>query len=132
MMTVEEAVAGRRCIRAFLPKPVPRELIERILLTAGRAPSGSNVQPWKVWVLDGAVKGEISRELADLYDAGKVSEREYNYYPERGRCFPEKAAACRCIPLGACKSAFIRYITTYHKPLLTGPYRQVPLPQCYP
>ena len=85
MMTVEEAIAGRRCIRAFLPKPVPRELIERILLTAGRAPSGSNVQPWKVWVLDGAVKREISGELADLYDAGKVSEREYNYYPEKWR-----------------------------------------------
>ena len=53
MMTVEEAITGRRCIRAFLPKPVPRELVERVLLIAGRAPSGSNVQPWKVWVMDG-------------------------------------------------------------------------------
>jgi nitroreductase len=85
MMIVEEAITGRRCIRAFLPKPVPRELIERILLIAGRAPSGSNVQPWKVWVLDGAVKEEISRELADRYDRGQVSKREYNYYPENWR-----------------------------------------------
>jgi len=76
MMTVEEAITGRRCIRAFLPSPVPRELIERILLIAGRAPSGSNVQPWKVWVLDGAMKEEISLELADRYDRGEVSERE--------------------------------------------------------
>ena len=62
MMTVEEAVAGRRSIRAFLPKPVPRELIERVLTIAGRAPSGTNVQPWRVWVLQGAVRDEIVRE----------------------------------------------------------------------
>src|SRR5262245_32729127 len=85
MMTVEEAIVGRHCFRAFLPKPVPRELIERILLIAGRAPSGSNVQPWKVWVLDGAVKEEVAGEIADLYDRGQVAEREYNYYPERWR-----------------------------------------------
>ncbi len=85
MMTVEEAITGRRCIRAFLPKPVPRELVERVLRIAGRAPSGSNVQPWKVWVLDGAVKAEISAELAERYDRGQVSPREYNYYPEKWR-----------------------------------------------
>src|SRR5262245_56399474 len=85
MMTVEEAITGRRCFRAFLPKPVPRELIARILEVAGRAPSGSNVQPWKVWVLDGAVKQEIARELAERYDRGQVAKREYNYYPENWR-----------------------------------------------
>src|SRR5262245_5957257 len=85
MMTVEEAIAGRHCFRAFLPKPVPRELVARILEVAGRAPSGSNVQPWKVWVLDGVVKEEIARELAERYDRGQVAEREYNYYPERWR-----------------------------------------------
>jgi nitroreductase len=81
MMTVEEAVTGRRCTRAFLPKPVARELIDRILKIAGRAPSGSNVQPWKVWVLTGAVRDEICRDLVDRYDRGDVKEREYNYYP---------------------------------------------------
>jgi nitroreductase len=85
MMTVEEAITGRCSTRAFLPKPVPRELIERILSIAGRAPSGSNVQPWKVWVLDGAVKEEISRDLTDRYDQGKVGKREYDYYPVNWR-----------------------------------------------
>jgi nitroreductase len=81
MMTVEEAIRGRRSIRAFLPRPVPRALIERIMATAGRAPSGSNAQPWRVWVLEGAVREEICRELVARYDRGEVSEREYNYYP---------------------------------------------------
>jgi nitroreductase len=85
MMSVEEAIVGRHCFRAFLPRPVPRALIGRILKIAGRAPSGSNIQPWKVWVLDGAVKDQISQELADLYDAGHRDRREYNYYPEKWR-----------------------------------------------
>jgi len=85
MMTVEEAITGRHCFRAFLPKPVPRDVIGRILQIAGRAPSGSNVQPWKVWVLDGAVKEDIARELTGRYDRGQVSRREYNYYPEEWR-----------------------------------------------
>jgi nitroreductase len=85
MMTVEEAVAGRRSIRAFLPTPVPRELIERVLRTAGRAPSGSNVQPWRVWVLEGAAREEIVREAVSRYDRGEVGQREYNYYPVKWR-----------------------------------------------
>ena len=85
MMTVEEAIAGRRCFRAFLPKPVPREVIERVMAIAGRAPSGSNVQPWKVWVLTDKVLDEIRTELVVRYDRGEVSEREYNYYPAKWR-----------------------------------------------
>lgn len=85
MMSVEEAITGRRSTRAFLPKPVPRDLIERVLLIAGRAPSGSNVQPWKVWVVDGPAREELSRELVGFYDQGKVNPREYNYYPVNWR-----------------------------------------------
>ena len=85
MMTVEEAITGRRSIRAFLPKPVPRELIERVLAIAGRAPSGSNVQPWRVWVLEGAARDEIVREAVARYDRGEASKREYNYYPVKWR-----------------------------------------------
>jgi nitroreductase len=86
MMTVEEAITGRRSIRAFLnDKPVPRALIERILQTAGRAPSGSNIQPWKVWVLTGAKKVQLSAEILALHAAGDEGHREYNYYPVKWR-----------------------------------------------
>jgi len=85
MITVEEAISGRHSVRAFLKKPVPRALLLRIISIAGRAPSGSNVQPWKVWVLEGAAKEEVARDLADRYDRGAVVAREYNYYPEKWR-----------------------------------------------
>jgi nitroreductase len=85
MLTVEQAIAGRRSARAFLPRCVDRELIVRILSNAGRAPSGTNAQPWKVWILDGQVKKEISSDLTERYDRGDVSTREFNYYPEQWR-----------------------------------------------
>lgn len=85
MMSVEEAITGRRSIRAFLPKPVPREVIDRILTIAARAPSGSNIQPWKVWVLEGEVREALSRELKAEHDAGVEGEWEYAYYPRKWR-----------------------------------------------
>lgn len=82
MMTVEEAIVGRQSIRAFLPKPVPRESIERILLTAGRAPSGSNMQPWKVIVLTGKSKTALSAHLAGLHESSNDGSWEYDYYSD--------------------------------------------------
>ena len=52
MMSVTEAVTARHSARAFLNRPVPRETIEQMLTLAARAPSGGNLQPWKVDVLD--------------------------------------------------------------------------------
>ena len=53
-MNVEQAIVERQSVRAFLPKPVPRATLEKILTVATRAPSGSNIQPWKAIVLQGA------------------------------------------------------------------------------
>ncbi|MFO0185124.1 MAG: nitroreductase family protein, partial [Alphaproteobacteria bacterium] len=51
---VEAAITSRRSIRAFLPKPVSQADVEHLLDIAARAPSGSNIQPWKVHALTGA------------------------------------------------------------------------------
>lgn len=84
-MTIEDAIRGRKSTRAFLKKPVPRKLIARILETAGRSPSGSNIQPWKVWVLDGEAKEQLVRDLLERYDTSGEGKREYNYYPVNWR-----------------------------------------------
>ena len=44
---VDHAIATRQSVRAFLPTPVPRQTVERILQLASRAPSGTNTQPWR-------------------------------------------------------------------------------------
>jgi nitroreductase len=85
MMTVEDAIVGRQSIRAYLDKPVSREMIDRILMTAGRAPSGSNIQPWRVYVVAGAVKDALCAALVARHASGDEGKREYNYYPVKWR-----------------------------------------------
>ncbi len=81
---VDAAITSRRSLRAFLPTPVPRELIEQILGVASRAPSGTNTQPWKVYVLTGNAKSELTRKILAAHDdpaQRALHTEEYAYYP---------------------------------------------------
>lgn len=80
--TFLDIMESRRSIRAFLPEPVPRAVIERIIAAAGRAPSGTNTQPWRVHVLTGAARERMVAAVCDAFDnAAKEHEFEYDYYP---------------------------------------------------
>ena len=81
---VDAAITSRRSIRAFLPTPVPRATIEALLQVAARAPSGTNTQPWRVYVLTGAARDTLSAKLCAAYDDPVERARhveEYAYYP---------------------------------------------------
>ena len=81
---VDKAITSRRSIRAFLPTAVPRAEIEALLEVASRAPSGSNTQPWKVYVLTGAIRQQLSDAIQKVYmnpDEAASHEEEYDYYP---------------------------------------------------
>jgi nitroreductase len=81
---VDAAITSRHSIRAFLPEPVPRAVIEQILAVASRAPSGTNTQPWQVHVLTGAAKAALSRDIRAAYDDPEERARHtepYAYYP---------------------------------------------------
>ena len=81
---VDAAITSRRSIRAYLDREVAREDIERILDVAARAPSGTNTQPWKVYVLTGQARTRLSDAIqqvnADPQQAKEHAE-EYPYYP---------------------------------------------------
>ncbi|MEO7493559.1 MAG: nitroreductase [Massilia sp.] len=83
---VDEAIRSRRSVRAFLSTPVARASIEEILGVAARAPSGTNIQPWKVTVLTGAAKERLSDAiLAVCQDPAAAARQreEYAYYPRQ-------------------------------------------------
>lgn len=85
-LAVDEAIRSRRSVRAFLPTPVARATIEEILAMAARAPSGTNIQPWKVTVLTGAARERLSEAiLAVATDpvAAAQHREEYAYYPRQ-------------------------------------------------
>ena len=80
----DAAITSRRSMRAFLPTPVPRQVIEDILAVAARAPSGTNTQPWQVHVLTGVAKDALSRDIRAAYDDPEERARHteaYAYYP---------------------------------------------------
>ena len=82
--TVDAAITSRASVRAFLPTPVPREVIEDILRVAARSPSGTNTQPWNVWVLTGETKRTLSQKLQAAHDEPVVAAthtEDYAYYP---------------------------------------------------
>ncbi|KYQ85397.1 MULTISPECIES: nitroreductase [Acinetobacter] len=86
---VDEAITSRHSVRAFLDTPVDPQTIKDILTVASRAPSGTNVQPWKVYVVTGQKRAEmIDRvcaaqiELLQKPELAAQYQETFAYYPE--------------------------------------------------
>jgi len=77
-----EAIASRHSVRAYLDRKVPRATIEEILRIASQAPSGSNIQPWRVHLLTGAALERLRGAMREAFLAGAPHERAYKYYTE--------------------------------------------------
>lgn len=81
-------IRGRHSVRAFLPTPVGGDVLRRILATAARSPSGTNMQPWQVYVLAGGARDALVERVRAVRAAEPERERgpqpfgEYVYNPE--------------------------------------------------
>lgn len=81
-MDVYEAVTSRRAVRAFTGRHVPRETLERVLTAAAWAPSASNIQPWRAYVLTGEPLSELKNLVDERVTGGDPwDEPEYEQYP---------------------------------------------------
>jgi len=81
-MDVREAVATRFSCRAFLPAPVPESIVRDILERAARAPSGGNLQPWRVHVLAGEPLAALKARLAPrMNELPRAEGEDYQIYP---------------------------------------------------
>ena len=79
---VDHAIRSRHSMRRYLPTPVPQALVEELLALAARAPSGTNVQPWKVYALAGAEKAKLSAAIVEKFETVGMDGREFDYYPK--------------------------------------------------
>lgn len=73
-MEYKDVVMGRRSIRGYQDKPVPKDTIKEVLEMAMRAPTSLNTQPWNFYVvtgepLDRIRKGNVERNLAGVPDS---------------------------------------------------------------
>ena len=83
LMSLDQALLQRSSTRAFRPDPVPRALIEEILTLAARAPSGTNVQPWKIHVVAGEVRERLEREVLAHRDTNPADSQAE--FPRTGK-----------------------------------------------
>ena len=77
-MNVSEAIAQRKSIRAFLDQPVEDSLIRELLQKAARSPSGGNLQPWRIYVLNGDTMVHFKQHVLDW---NEPEEPAYDIYP---------------------------------------------------
>ncbi len=83
----DRAITSRRSVRAFLDTPVPRDTVEDILHVASQAPSGTNMQPWKVYVATGETLKRLTGDVLAAHGNGSFERRQtWKYYPDT---FPE-------------------------------------------
>jgi nitroreductase len=80
---VDHAITSRRSVRRFLSTPVPSATVEAILDAAARAPSGTNMQPWRGYVLARAAKDALVDAVQAAFDAAQPGhQQEVQYYPD--------------------------------------------------
>jgi nitroreductase len=88
--TVDAAITSRMSTRAFTQQAVSRQTVTELLQVASRAPSGTNTQPWKVYVLQGASRATLVDKVCSAHEAIRADpalaadyREEYDYYPEK-------------------------------------------------
>ena len=87
---VDAAIVSRMSARAFTRQAVTKTDIEEILSVASRAPSGTNCQPWRVYVLTGNSRDTLVEKVCAAHDAIRAEPalaaeyvEEYDYYPQK-------------------------------------------------
>lgn len=91
---VDATIIARHAVRCFRKEPVALTMVRDILDVARYAPSGTNIQPWRAWVITGDARDRLcAAAVAALLVAGpQPHEDEYKYYPAE---FPEANLARR-------------------------------------
>ena len=86
-LPTDQAIRTRRAVRGFLETPVPLSTVKDLLALASRAPSGSNIQPWKVRVVTGEAKRRLTEVILDSLpkDGGDRPKADWEYCPVKWR-----------------------------------------------
>ena len=72
---VDELIRTRRSVRDFRPDPIPPELLDAVLASAGQAPSWGNTHPYRIAIASGALRAELASELTTRFDIGMRAQR---------------------------------------------------------
>jgi len=87
---VDAAITSRMSVRAFTGQSVEKQVLTHLLEVSSRSPSGTNTQPWKVYVLQGASRDSLVEKVCAAHEAVRADPalaaqyvEEYDYYPQK-------------------------------------------------
>ena len=83
-MDLVEAIKARKSIRAYKSDPVPKEILEKILEIATRAPSADNSQPWEIMVITGKILKDIAEANLTALKSGRPAATDVTRVPYEG------------------------------------------------
>jgi len=78
-MSLIDTVYRRHSVRGFLDKEVPQDILNRVFEIAQKTPSNCNVQPWKVYVASGELKGRLRQQMMEKAAAGVAPNPDYPF-----------------------------------------------------
>ncbi len=78
-MSLIDAIYGRRSVRGFLDKEIPKDVLNRVFEIAQKSPSNCNVQPWKVYVASGELKERLKKQMVEKVVSGVEANPDYPY-----------------------------------------------------
>ena len=82
-MQLEQILNNRKSCRAFLDRPIDRQLLHSIISKAARAPSNGNLQPWQIYIVTGAALASLKQTTKQLVDDQvPLQTPEYQVYPK--------------------------------------------------
>ncbi|MBV1930356.1 MAG: nitroreductase family protein [Porticoccaceae bacterium] len=93
-ISLEEAVKGRHSVRGFLADPVPQALLNKVFELAQWAPSGTNIQPWQVYVASGATRDALRTEFIHRAQTGQAPTLDYADKGKVGEPWRERRRDC--------------------------------------
>ena len=86
-------VRSRKSLRAFKPDPVPQEVLTTLLATAARSPSGTNMQPWQVYVVQGASRERLVAETCAAHDLLRQQPEQAQVFGQAGESADRKVGS---------------------------------------
>lgn len=92
-MELKDVIEQRRSVRGYLPKPVPKEMLTRILAIATRAPSTKNAQPWHFYVVAEEPLEQLKRANVERFRSSEDAPEEMAHIliePEKGTVYRER------------------------------------------
>jgi len=93
-ISLEDGILNRHSVRGFLPQQVPQDTLNKVFELAQWSPSGTNIQPWQVYVASGSVRDSLRQGFIERIKAREPSRADHKDKGKLGTLYRERRREC--------------------------------------